>query len=700
MFRMKFKFYTSAKFGFDNNKFVRNMVYGLFTFLFLIISNFGFGQKVNLAELEKQLSMTTNPAERIELLMKLSKETHKQKHQDEKEYDYAETAVKEAQKLNDTLLFAKTLDNLGLIYRYHQWYDQSIPLHIKAFKLVESNPKAEPVSKMIYANNAGLSARYNQQYDLATAYYLKAYKLAKSENDLRNIAISSNGLGNTFMNVKGREKEALTYFINALKAEKTRNDSLGIAMDLLSIGDYYTRINEFETARKYLDSLYLINDTRKDLFGLAITWQAYGDSFLKEGKSIEKARDYYQKSLKQFAEIGDISKQAELKRTIGDSFLAEGQLSKALSYYLESLKFAEESGNKELISANSYSISGIKEKQNNFSEALAYFKKGKDYEDSISIYQQEIKIASLTNRFEMEQKELDITKLKNENLEKDKKVLIQKQKIKINHIIQILMVIVLALVLSFLYFQRKITRDKNKALALLHKKQEELLKSEYEKSVAQAEMLAARTQLSPHFLFNSLTGVHLMIQQQDYKKADKYVVTLARFYRMVLELSQNELISLKEEMELIQNYVMLEKNRFGNELNFKLEVPAEDQLNQILIPPLLLQPLVENAIWHGLMPSKNSKKELILRIENIGKDINILIDDNGVGRDFEKFDTESGKKKSLGMKLTKERIEQFNKNFESEINLSILDKKDEFSGRNTGTQVILKIFDYLKTKQP
>lgn len=668
-----------------------------FVFFFFLFG-FGYGQKASVGELEKQLSEAKSDSLRIEIQIQLSRQIHRDGDQEKKEYDYAEAATKEALKINDTLLYAKSLDNLGLLYRYHQWYSQSIPLHIKAFHLIENNPNAPSISKMIYANNAGVAARYDQQYDLATNYYLKALKIAQKENNLKNIAISSNGLGNTLTNIQGYENEALIHFKNALNAEKTLGDSLGIAMDLLSIGGHYTRKNDFVNARATLDELYQINLARKDDYGLAITNHAYGDAYYNEGKDLKRAINYYNKALIQFTELGKTDNQAAALKSLGNVYLKLGDLQNSLSFFLRSMELAVKVNDKTLISENAYSISSIKQKQKNYSEALNYYKKGKDYEDSISIERQQVKIAALTNQYQLEQKENEISELQKDNTLKEQEVNLQSQKIQTHRLYFLMLVIGLVSLLTLIYFQWRFTREKNRTLALLHKKQEELLKVEYEKSLAQAEMLAARTQLNPHFLFNSLTGVHLMMQMEEYKNADKYIITLSRFFRMVLELSQNELIPLSEEIKLIQNYLNLEKNRFESGFGFEFKIPDDSVLETVLIPPLLLQPIVENAIWHGLLPSTKSEKRLFIGIQMNDKDLTIIIDDNGVGRRFKSERVIGVKRKSLGMKLTNDRIEQFNKNYDSHLDLSIEDKTDKQNGNSLGTRVKIVMIKYLKQK--
>src|SRR5699024_9405227 len=118
--------------------------------------------------------------------------------------------IDRALSIEDTVLYARALDVKGLLYRQHQWYEQAVPLHMRAYELV-AHRDGNIKDKMIFANNTGVAARYNKQNALAVTYYLKALKLAEEHDAPRDIAIASNGLGIALNNIPGREDEALNY---------------------------------------------------------------------------------------------------------------------------------------------------------------------------------------------------------------------------------------------------------------------------------------------------------------------------------------------------------------------------------------------------------------------------------------------------------------------------------------------------------
>lgn len=659
-------------------------VYG---FLYLLVfsansQNFPFSSSKN-PDLEHQL-VVKDTAKVLETI-RLSRNLHRQNHDLEKEHLLANRAVELALATEDTLLYARALDNLGLLYRFHQWYAQAIPLHTKAFKLVEEKP-VPPIYKMIFANNAGVAARYNQQYSLSMDYYLKALKIAEEQNDLKNIGISSNGIGNTISNIPDKKNEALHYFQKSLDAHIQLKDSLGIAMNLLSIGNFYIESRDYSKAFKTLEELKTINRIRNDLFGKAITSESFGSAFLTQGNTV-RAGQYFSEALEGYKKAGNSLKIADVLNKLGDLHqnLNPGL---ALDYYNRSLQVADSLKNKSLRMRNSYGISKIKEQQGDFSAALDFYKKGKALEDSIDIENQNIEITALHSQYNLERTESQIAMLQQEQFFRQEQLQAQNEKIKIQRLYILAVFFAAILVIILLYFQYKNKVAKRDAENKLAENEKQLLRATYEKHLAQAEIMISRMQINPHFIFNCLAAIKLLIQKGENKTAGQYLTTFSRFIRMVLELPKNETISLTEELNLIRYYLMLEEKRFEQKLNYTIQSGcSEEELSEIKIPPLLLQPFVENAIWHGLLPSAKPDKKLNISISNKNSGLEIIIEDNGVGRQKSaSLSNEVSKNKSLGMKITRERIRQFNQSYDYQINLSVEDPETE-----TGTRVILNI---------
>lgn len=216
---------------------------------------------------------------------------------------------------------------------------------------------------------------------------------------------------------------------------------------------------------------------------------------------------------------------------------------------------------------------------------------------------------------------------------------------------------------SFLY------RSRVKAL-----RKKESIKTEINKQIAEIEMKALRAQMNPHFLFNCLNSIKLLISNNENEKARKYINKFSDLIRQVLENSREKVIRLEEELNSIEIYLQLEQMRFKN-FAYKIEIDKEIPLDFIEIPPLLIQPFVENAIWHGLMNKQNGEKVLKIIVSKNDDNIIIVIEDNGIGRKQAQL-LKSGKMKkstSLGTQLSQNRVMLYNEVFEKRISIHIFD---------------------------
>lgn len=210
----------------------------------------------------------------------------------------------------------------------------------------------------------------------------------------------------------------------------------------------------------------------------------------------------------------------------------------------------------------------------------------------------------------------------------------------------------------------------------------------YEKEMAQAEALALRIQINPHFLFNCLNLINYYIQSNQNKKATHYLITFSQFIRRILDLDQKPVITLEEELKIISNYLTLEEARFDQSFSYHLEIHPAIDIKSTMIPPMLLQPFVEEALWNGPLSNGQYDRELIVDIRQEGSILSITIQDNGInegqkGRgDSKKFH------KALSRQLTTERIALFNKNYDEKIAYEIHEEKNEI--HHTKTVITIK----------
>jgi len=204
------------------------------------------------------------------------------------------------------------------------------------------------------------------------------------------------------------------------------------------------------------------------------------------------------------------------------------------------------------------------------------------------------------------------------------------------------------------------------------------------------ELQSLRAQMNPHFIFNALNSVNEFIATQDEKQANKYLTQFSKLMRKVLELNKKDLIPLSEELELTELYLQLEHSRFLDKFDYTYNIAPVLKQADISVPPLLLQPYIENAIWHGLR-YKEEKGRLEVMAEQEDKEVKITIRDNGIGRkkSIELKTTNQKLHKSTGMRNTASRMaiiqELYDKNFSITIDEAYPKASD------VGTQIVIKL---------
>ena len=205
-------------------------------------------------------------------------------------------------------------------------------------------------------------------------------------------------------------------------------------------------------------------------------------------------------------------------------------------------------------------------------------------------------------------------------------------------------------------------------------------------------MKALRAQMNPHFIFNSLNSIQKYILKKEHFEASQYLTRFSRLIRLILDHSNQNTILLSSELDLLRLYIEMESLRFDNSFTHTINVDKNINAESYLIPSMLIQPYVENAIWHGLL-HKEDKGHLALNFSlSDSNNLKVVIEDNGVGREkAREFKSKQVlKKKSYGMQITENRIAIINKTMNINATSDIVDLKDAF-GNAIGTKVILNI---------
>lgn len=229
-------------------------------------------------------------------------------------------------------------------------------------------------------------------------------------------------------------------------------------------------------------------------------------------------------------------------------------------------------------------------------------------------------------------------------------------------------------------------------------KQNEIKLLEINKMLAESQLMALRAQMNPHFVFNCLNSIQECIVTQKYGEASKYLNKFSKLFRSVLNNSGKKLVAIDEEKEVLELYLELEQMRFEQSFSYEMIVDEELEMDEILLPSMLLQPYVENALWHGLM-HKDGERKLKIEFKRVNEELfRCTIEDNGIGRkkSFELKEQQSKAKRheSKGLKISKDRLTLLERQgYHASIN--IIDKYDE-SGKALGTSVVIELSTFLK----
>ena len=190
-------------------------------------------------------------------------------------------------------------------------------------------------------------------------------------------------------------------------------------------------------------------------------------------------------------------------------------------------------------------------------------------------------------------------------------------------------------------------------------------KERFEKEAATLETQALRSQMNPHFIFNALNSVNAYVQENDTANATSFLTKFARVMRSVLENSRHAEVPLQEDLDTLRGYIDLERKRMQDKFDYRVEVDPAIDPQEVMVPPLVVQPFVENAIWHG-MAGKEGKGHILLKVEQRGQQLVWTIEDDGAGRHAKKIAQVDGtptKKTSLGTTITRARLDLVRKQY-------------------------------------
>lgn len=213
-------------------------------------------------------------------------------------------------------------------------------------------------------------------------------------------------------------------------------------------------------------------------------------------------------------------------------------------------------------------------------------------------------------------------------------------------------------------------------------------KLDTKRKLHEMEIRTLKAQMNPHFIFNSLNSIQQFIMRNENNKAELYLSKFSKLIRELLESNTRESLSVREEVEIITGYLEMESLRFGGSISFSVKVNEAIDQDQVQIPHMLIQPFIENAIWHGLLLKENNRDLDVVFKPDSSRTITCVVDDNGVGRARSLQRKTTFKKKSLALSIVRQRLELMQETLQVDCGVTIIDKMNNKS-ESEGTTVVI-----------
>ncbi|EDM36170.1 Tetratricopeptide TPR_2 [Pedobacter sp. BAL39] len=552
----------------------------------------------------------------------------------------------------------------------------------------------------------------------------------KNYNDRkRDEAAIYGNIGLVYLETKEYAK-AIEHFEKSIAAHQKLKNNLGIIPALSNIGNIYNKQHDYKKAIIYADSATKMAQVLGDRISYARETGNLSGYYSNTGR-YDRALSYGLKAIALNKELGNTKSIGFNMQNVSEAYLKKNDLAQAKRYALGALKIGKDLKMPEIQRDASDGLSKVYEKLAMPDSALFYYKSFAMLKDSISNSRKRDEIARLSIQYEFDKKETDYqqqqvlneeqlkqqrlqlalnaeqlnasirlrslqqAQLQNEKLQKEEKqklLLIAEnngklQSVKVKQLSQlqmlnklelkqlwlyaIIVVIILISILLLVYNKYRIRQIRLRGT--LQQQQSEQLNRElsYQNQLSESELKAIRSQMNPHFIFNVLNSIESYIMDNDRKVASRLIQKFAALSRLILENSTKSLVTADREWKAIRLYTELEAIRYDQIFSHEFILDESIELRELLLPPMLIQPLIENAILHGLIvaPKKDAHLSVSLKKEQTG--ICVTIVDNGVGLSFRQkpksIFLKGIKEQSMGLESIKERIEMINRQHPSNV---------------------------------
>ena len=561
-------------------------------------------------------------------------------------------------ELEDFKSQAKNINSIGATFYKKGNTQKAIEYYQQALKLAKDIDYSNIISASL--NNLGAAYKKTGDYIKATEYLIEALEIAQKSESKFNEAQALGNLAQCYA-VAGNIDLSNKYYLLEKELKEELNDYKGLINIYINMGVNYSSQMEKDSALIYYNKALIYAKQLDDKMLKAILYSNIAAIYNFQKKH-DTAIVLLKKAYKLNKELNRTKGLINTNINLAGNYKDIKQYKKAEYHFNEALDLAIQSNLKPEILNLYNSLSQYYAVVNNFSKAYEY--KDLAYQLSDTLMNSEVagQMEELQVKYETEKKEQQIIHLQNEK-EIDK---LQSQKKTRNFLI------VLTLLASGIFGILLVARQ-NRVKA--------------NNKLANMNNRLLRSQMNPHFIFNSLNSVNSFIIDNKPKEASSFLLRFSKLMRNILQSTRNDYTSLEQEIETLENYLNLEQLRFKETLTYTIEVSDDIDKEDIDVPPMLIQPFIENAIKHAF----HDQKDNFINIRFLLDDLDALqceIIDNGVGIDNTLSKHKKKEHISYAMQITKERLEILNKKRKNNIIFKVVDLKTE--GKQ-GTKVIFSI---------
>lgn len=505
----------------------------------------------------------------------------------------------------------------------------------------------------------------NQDFEKGFEMNSKALDIAKANNDSIIMANAYGQIAGIYINMHKFE-EAEKCITIAYQIYSNNHKHSAIALMNYAISVMYVKQEKYDIAKVYCLKAIRYLEANRILPRLSSSYINLGICYDYANKKDSALYCYYkalpltQRHNYRYAEI-------DVCNNIAVIYDDRGSKDSARKYYDMALHLSQQTSNYEMINLVATNLSDFfVEKGNDYKSALEYEKMASAARDTIAAKLQTNKIQELQIKFETKE-----TESRNKFLKKENEL--QRLKLQRKNFFALFLVIALLLITVSVVLWMRHTKIKT------------------QQEIVELEQKQLRSQMDPHFLFNSLNAIQHHIVNGDTAIANKYVASFASLMRHTLNISSENAIPLHLEIQYLENYLLLEKLRFENKLSYSIHCNEKIDKYKVTIPPMIIQPFVENAIHHGLRYLKDNEGYLKITFESTDNHLICTISDNGIGIIASKKLKENLNQlhTSQGINITQKRLALIGKVKKANFSLTVQDKS-ELGLEESGTLVTIK----------